>query len=283
MEDDPQEVVVKLDDGQVLAAVSSVKLPTPFWRSNPRRYFTVAEMKFDLHKITSDNMKFRHIVSNLDADVLDIVGSLIDNPPDTGKYQALKTKLISTLSESSEARVRRLLRGQPLGEDKPTIFLQKIRQLLGEESHQPGMTTIMRSLFLEQMPDPVKTVLAGNPTDDLDALALQANSVLDVLGPQIFETTARINAVDKAATAEKENAALRDEIQEMKRELSNRMDQLSIRVDQISRGRSHSRERNRRPRSSSRDGSKTALCYYHEVYGGEARKCRAPCAWKKEN
>ncbi|EZA47958.1 hypothetical protein X777_15042 [Ooceraea biroi] len=61
--------------------VRSIKLPRPFWRDNAARYFTVAEMTFALHRITSDETKFRHIVINLDGDLLGIVGDIIDSPP----------------------------------------------------------------------------------------------------------------------------------------------------------------------------------------------------------
>ncbi|RLU19433.1 hypothetical protein DMN91_007990 [Ooceraea biroi] len=54
------------DDSRV-NEVRSVKLPRPFWYDNAARYFTVAEMTFALHRITSDETKFRHIVINLDG------------------------------------------------------------------------------------------------------------------------------------------------------------------------------------------------------------------------
>lgn len=278
---DPSEDTIKVDETQVVATLATVKLPTPFWRSNPRRYFTVAEMKFELHRITSDNSKFRHIATNLDPDLLDIVGNIIDNPPATGRYEALKEKLISALSESSEARIRRLLRGQPLGDEKPTVFLQRIRNLIGSDCNQPAVSHILRSLFLEQMPDAVKTVLAANTTDDIDALALQANSVLDVVRPQVFQDAGKINVVDHLKRVEKENVDVIEELREMNRELVKRIDKLSIRVDKLARGRSRSRERSKNARSVSKD-SKGTLCYYHENFGEDAHKCRNPCSWKKQ-
>lgn len=93
-----------------LNEVRSIKLPRPFWRDTAARYFTVAEMTFALHRITSDETKFRHIVINLDRDLLSIVGDIIDSPPINGKYEAIKQRIINSLSESQETRIQKLLR-----------------------------------------------------------------------------------------------------------------------------------------------------------------------------
>lgn len=77
-------------------SVTVVKLPSPFWHNNSSRYFTVAEMKFEIHRITSDESKYSHIATHLDGDLLDI----IDSPQADGKYEALKHRIIRSLSES---------------------------------------------------------------------------------------------------------------------------------------------------------------------------------------
>lgn len=49
-------------DAPEVGAIKAVKLPQPFWRDNPARYFIVAEMAFTLHRVISDESKYRYIV-----------------------------------------------------------------------------------------------------------------------------------------------------------------------------------------------------------------------------
>ena len=85
-------------------AVKALRLPQPFWRDNLARYFTVTEMTFALHQVTSDDSMYRYVI-HLDADLLSLVGDIIDSPPVHGKYKALKRHIINSLSESHETRL----------------------------------------------------------------------------------------------------------------------------------------------------------------------------------
>lgn len=164
-----------------VSVVKAIKLPQSFWRDNPARYFTVAEMTFDLHRITSDQARYRYTVIHLDADLLGIVGDIIDAPPATGKYEALKRRVIDSLSESQETKLRRLLRGQAMGDEKPSVYLQRLRNLAGGQCND----SVLRSLFMEQMPENVRGILAISPLDDLSTMAAQADRIIEVMRPQI--------------------------------------------------------------------------------------------------
>lgn len=164
-----------------LNALKAIKLPQPFWRDQPARYFTVAEMTFALHRIVSDESKFRYIAIHLDADLLGIVGDIIDSPPTAGKYEAIKRRIIDSLSESQETKLRRLLRGQAMGDDKPSLFLQRLRNLAGGQCND----NVLRSLFLEQLPESTRGILAISQLDDLSLLAAQADRIMEVSRPQI--------------------------------------------------------------------------------------------------
>lgn len=159
--------------------VKAIKLSQPFWRDNPFRYFTVVEMIFTLHRITSDEAKYRHVVIHLDADLLGIVGDIIDAPPEQGKYEALKRRIIDSLSDSQETRLRHFLWGQVMGDEKPSLFLQRLRNLAGGQCND----SVLRTLFTEQLPEHTRSILAISQLDDLATLAAQADKIKEVSQP----------------------------------------------------------------------------------------------------
>lgn len=265
-----------------LNEVRSIRLPQPFWRDNPSRYFTVAEMTFALHRISSDETKFRYIVIHLDGDLLGIVGDIIDSPPISGKYEALKRRIIDSLSESQEAKIRRLLRGQAIGNDKPTVFLQRLRNLAGGQiSNQ-----VLRSLFVEQMPENIRGILAISQLDDLNILATQADRIFDVTRPQISSLShptsdASVVQSDSLVPIATSATPINSEINEIN-ELRRSIDVLTKRFERAFRSRSRNRFRNNeRSRSATPRRNEGVYCYYHQTFGAEARNCREPCSWNK--
>lgn len=88
-----------------MADVSSVKtgkLP-PFWKENPTLWFTQVELAFALGNITSDITKFRQVAVNLDQTTLPFVADILTKPPEQGKYDTLKERIISIFGESNES------------------------------------------------------------------------------------------------------------------------------------------------------------------------------------
>ena len=92
-----------------LNAASLVKLP-PFWKDNPSLWFAQVEAAFAISRITSDETKFRYVILNIDTTALPLVSDIIATPPEQGKYNALKSRLIGSLDETSESKLRKLLR-----------------------------------------------------------------------------------------------------------------------------------------------------------------------------
>lgn len=279
-----------LDKEARVNSVTSIKLPRPFWKDSPARWFAVAEAAFGLHRVTSDTTKFRHILINLDSGMLGVIGDLIDSPPQTGKYEALKNRIVTAFGESSETRLRRLLRGQSMGNEKPSLYLQRMRNLAGGQCN----VSILRTLFMEQLPEQTRGILAMNDTEDLSALALQADRIAEVMLPRIeavntrttqnrelangLERTSRRQSMDETiagaetSSSKMELSELRASIEALSREVKNL------------RERSRSRQRTRQGRDRSKSPwhntqGKDNTCFYHERFGDKARKCRKPCDW----
>ncbi|XP_071580672.1 uncharacterized protein [Temnothorax nylanderi] len=260
------------EKGYELNAVKALKLPQPFWRDNPARYFTVAEMTFALHRVTSDDSKYRYVVIHLDADFLGLVGDIIDSPPTHGKYEALKQRIIDSLSESQETRLRRLLRGQAMGDEKPSVFLQRLRNLAGGQCND----SVLRSLFMEQMPEHMRGILAISQLDDLATIAAQADRIAEVTRPQINQASVGAVALPQDISALGKTGPTSDI-----EELRHAVEALTRKFEQTMRGRSRSRgrggNRNRSTTPQQKDAQK--YCYYHRKFGADAINCRPPCSW----
>ena len=81
----------------------SLKLPT-FWPSQPHVWFAQAEAQFTLRGIVADDTKYFHVVSVLDNSTAVRLQDFFKKPPDEGKYEALKHRLLKTFSLSELQR-----------------------------------------------------------------------------------------------------------------------------------------------------------------------------------
>lgn len=256
-------------------AVKVLKLPQPFWKNAPARYFTVCEATFDLHGIKSDVTRYRHLLVHLDPDILDLVGDIIDNPPDKDKYAAIKSRLLAILSDSEETKIRKLLRGRPVGDEKPTVLLQKMRNLAGKTANEP----LMKQLFMEQMPENVRSILAVNTAETkVENIALMAERIVDALRPQISAieagttTPRQTPPCTRSITPESSSTG---EIAELRATIATLTRKIGALGKREPRGRS-------RPRSRSRsEDRRHSVCYYHAKFGDNAIHCKPPCTFKR--
>ncbi|KYN50445.1 PREDICTED: uncharacterized protein LOC108757329 [Trachymyrmex cornetzi] len=248
-----------------IGATTYAKIP-PFWKENPALWFAQAEAAFSISRITYDDTKYRYIVLHLDNTALPFVSDIIANPPPTGKYQALKDRIIRSFDETGESKLRKLIRGNELGDDKPSNFLQRLRNLAGGQCND----SVLRTLFLEQLPENVRSVLAISEVTDLSILASQADRIYEITKPTI-------NAIASSNAAQAIS--------------SNPIDDLNRRIDalarelrgQRSRRRSHSRQ-SRKPSSrlgsSERSQGENSICWYHRQFDTKAKKCQQPCNYE---
>jgi len=260
-----------------IEATQAVRLP-PFWKGNPQLWFAQVEAAFVINRITSDETKFRYVTLHLDPSVLPLVADIITSPPDGDRYAAIKERLVSVLGETSASRLRKLLASHELGDDKPSILLQRLRNLA------EGQVTdgVLRTIFLEQMPESTRAILAISEVSDLNKLAIQADKILEMAKPvalavqpitaesAISKETAEAGAISKMAT---EIAALTKQVAALTKQ---------------ARGRSRSKSKDRRSyrgqtRSKSRNREADAICYFHRRFGAKAFKCEKPCEWKNDN
>ena len=232
-------------------AAVNVKLP-PYWPADPQVWFAQVEAQFTTRGITSQKTKFDYIVASLSSEIATEVRDLILTPPAENPFDTLKEQLIKRTTASEQKRLQQLLNAEDLGDRKPSQVLRRMQQLLGDKATSIDRS-FLRELFLQRLPANIRMVLASTPdTSTLEEVAQLADKIVEVAAPT---TVAAMHS----------NA----EVEQLRTEVSRLTDMVkSLTKSKTSRGRSPSPH----PQSSS------TLCWYHERFGDNARKCRPPCS-----
>ena len=113
------------------------------------------------------------------------------SPPAEGKYETLKAGLVEAFGKSQAAKDNELLSLSGLGDRKPSSLLRYIESLNADPQ------TLLRAVFMAQMPTEVRRILAGSPTTDLHALAKEADAIMEANS----SFSATVSAVKPAATS----------------------------------------------------------------------------------
>jgi hypothetical protein len=107
----------------------------PFWAERPAVWFTQAKAQFTLAGISSEKIKFCHVISQLDHRYAMEVEEIITSLPDQYPYAMLRTKLMRQLPPSREQHICQLLMLEEMGDCKLSQFLRHLRSLA---SNAPG-------------------------------------------------------------------------------------------------------------------------------------------------
>ena len=212
----------------------SLKLPT-FWTSQPLVWFEQTEAQFHIRNITVDATKYYYVVSALDQDTAGHVIDFLRHPPADDKYAGLKKIFLDTFGASKRARAARLLHMDGLGDRKPSMLMNEMLALM--DGHTPCF--LFEQLFLEQMPDDIRLMLAGESFTDPRQLAARA----DVLWHSKQCDDTAINNVTAVTRGSAQSASARFDATTVK----------------------------------SPTNVSHKWCYYHQRWGKDARKCRPPC------
>ncbi|GBO30382.1 hypothetical protein AVEN_183337-1 [Araneus ventricosus] len=256
-----------VSDDATIARVG-VKLPS-FWKANPALWFVQLEAQFALAGITVDDTKFNHVISAVDSEILNSVSDIILRPPDIDKYTILKKRLIELHSESEASKIRTLLQGLELGDQRPSQLLTRMRALAGDTVGEP----LLKSLWMGRLPNSTQTILAAL-SEDLAGLATVADKISDLTNHS------NINAVHVTpSTSDARVTKLEQQVTQLTTlvgELSSTIRQTRSRSRdrQFNYGRSRSRDRFRKYKESS-----SGICFYHTNFGKNARKCNSPCSF----
>ncbi|KAH9374793.1 hypothetical protein HPB48_021091 [Haemaphysalis longicornis] len=139
-------------------------------RKNPHVWFAQVEAVFDLHRVTSETTRFRHLLCNLPPEV---AGS--------GRRHRGSKQVFWRTTASESARLRHLLTHEELGDRRPSQLLNTMRQLVGASNVDSNAA-------------------AGDLT--LDRAAELADKVHDATSPSVtpLASTAESSAVSRLET-----------------------------------------------------------------------------------
>lgn len=236
----------------VTAAVA-VKLPE-FWKNDPRMWFAQAEAQFALAGVVQDETKYYHIISKLDQTVIIQVADIVTEPPKENKYPAVKGRLISRYEVSAQGKLEQLLNSCDLGDMRPSHLLARMLELAAGLNVNES---VLRVLFIQRMPERVKTILSICDGNTLQQLANMADKITD-FSPSVVAATSSA-AVPGLSDLQDQIAQLTAEVRRMK----------------TSDGRSRSSSRSRQSGAPA-----DSVCWYHRKYGRNAQQCREPCVFK---
>ena len=240
-----------------------IKIP-PFWPEDPAVWFAQLEAQFALANITQDSTKYYYAISQLDGPVIKEVKDIVSYPPETGKFDKLKTELIERLTSSQEQRVRQLLTHEEIGDRKPSQFLRHLANLGGSSIPQD----FLRTLWSNRLPPHIQAVIATQRNAPLDDVAKLADTVNEVTPQAHVALTSPSNEMTS---------------------LTARIDKLTHQIAALTAtGRSslnmkRSNMRTRSPSPRRRNMSTESVCWYHRRYREHAKRCTTPCSFVSEN
>ena len=262
-----------------------IQLPI-FIKSDPALWFLKVEEIFNISLATDEEIKYSLVVAALPLDVISEVRNVLANKPATTPYSHLKAALLKVFSCTFDDRFQALLRDEKLGDRKPSQLLARMQSLM-QENNTPIDKTIIKTLFMQRMPDIVRQILAPTvENSSVETLAEMADNIHKA-NPTAQSSTS-VHAINYDYQKYIPKAGNDDQLAILK-QISSDMKLLSSKFDKMlnqnhqSRGRSSSRYNNSGNRDKSQENNNTSstYCFYHARYGANANKCNGtqnkPC------
>ncbi|XP_064476200.1 uncharacterized protein LOC135390135 [Ornithodoros turicata] len=260
----------------------AIRLP-PFFRSRPEIWFQQAESQFALGHITSQIIKFHHVLSVLPEDVLLQIADTLSTPAALEPYDALKAAVIGRSQPSDRQRLQEIISSEALGDRKPSDLLRHMQAVLGNASFDEKL---LRELFLSKLPPTVQLALSVADSTNLAALASRADKAMELYADSSFSTNLASVSSNVSSNAmhcqpslaqsqdNSDLSPLRDEI----RRLADLLDRSLSRDQPSSRRPDQRRARSRSPTPP--PSRRRQLCWFHKRFGRRARRCESPCNWQ---
>lgn len=266
------------DPNPILPEVSKVaaRLP-PFWKSNPRIWFTQTEANFAVAGITNDVTKYHSVIGAIDGSVLVQVGDIFTGPVEKQTYANLKERLITQFAESEETQLKILLQEIALDDKKPSTLLREMRALAGAAVTEE----LLKSLWIQRLPQQIRVILSINESG-LDNMAKQADKIAEVTPQRGIDATESCSSANNN-DIRNELADLRSMIEKLSlrengRETRREQGRSGTRDRSVSRYRSKSYNRQHfRNNNFQQNDNDENICYYHNKWGNKAKKCKPHC------
>lgn len=236
--------------------------------TNPRIWLMQVELAFDCHNITCQRTKFLNVVAQLPTDIASEVADLINPIPETDPFDVLKLAIIKRTAVSDEANLRQLLAGVEIGDRTPSQLLRHMQGLVNGKALDES---VIRQLWLKSLPPTARQILVTQTETPLGALAEAADKIHECLSERM------VAAVAHPASQSEEIASL-----------NARLEQMQLKIDKLaevilnSNSAQNASFNNRRTfsrQTSSSSGKNNGICFYHNKFKDDAKRCILPCAY----
>lgn len=244
------------------------------------RFFMRLEAWFNTQGISSisnekkrDQEMYNALITNMDDRLFQQVQSVVSNPPEDGKYQYIKSAIVSRFAESAITRLERLSHGIQLGDQKPSHLLTLL-----QHTNATTDESVVKGFWIQRLPPQARAVVAGieesQPQITLQNLAAAADAITEALrnsGASSFDNNS-VNAVSQ-------NTSGADRIGQLEHTIQS----LCTKVDELMKTSSKSKAKRSRSRSRDSRNYGERSCWYHHKFGSKAVKCSPPCKFSDKS
>lgn len=249
--------------------IPNLKIPQ-FWSSLPEAWFLQVDLQFQLHNITNDDTKYQFIITSLSQDAILKVLDIVQNPPLTQKYDAVKEALCKRFSLSEESRLEAILSDSQLGDRKPSDLFHELTILAGPLSFVSR--ELIFKLWLRKLPRNVQLHLTSSRIPSIDEKVILADNIFQLSNP----STSVMNSTEISQVNLLQNFA------ELTSKLNENIDKLTLNVDALNNmntTNSNAKKFSKNPSRSFHNRRNEYVCWYHSRFGDKALKCEESCSF----
>lgn len=268
---------------QIMVVDGKVKLPE-FFTENVDLWFWQVEAAFSAADVRSDAKKYYAIIGQLPASVIVKLADFRTNPPATGNmYQSLKDKIIKEYADSEQTKITKLLEDMPLGDQKPSQLLAKMRN---RAANTAVTDNLLRQLWVRNLPETIRVILSTDDTTPINTMAETADRVQEAMKNGLLQSNRNINSLQQTTTP----LAQTPSAQPNQTSSGNQINDLSSIVATLTQEVKQLRMSQRRPRnnvanqgesSKNNDKREFDFCWWHYVHRENAQKCKPPCKFNE--
>ena len=124
------DAICNMNENDDTAAAAKCRLP-PMWRAQPTVWFYQAESILDVSRVHTDRSKYNLLVAALDPETLADVADTLASPPEEGRYEALKARILQRLVDPPDRQLQKMLSELQLDGRKPSQLYRHMKTLAG--------------------------------------------------------------------------------------------------------------------------------------------------------
>lgn len=253
-------------------AVRAITLPT-FLPKNPRLWFVQVESQFDINRITSERVKYGHLICNIPGDALAAVEDIVLQPFKKGNYELLKKAFLDRLMPSSAERIKEVLDDMQFSPpEKPSAFFRRMW------AAADGLLAydVVITRFRERMPQAI-----SNTITPMITVILEAHKADSTTRPIKLEG-AMLEVADLIASSVSVAAVTANNNNNNSKNKNNSGQKQNRFQNQNNKNHSQNRGRSKSPARFRENGS---WCKNHYKYREKTRVCARPgnCSYRSNS